>query len=325
MPAYREKEHLRILIRLLIFQSVAIIPLSAIKLKPKPAPTLKSPCIGDFHHLLEWTDDEITEWNERRAQVIQENARTKTADEDVQLGQKPPILITEVDDKYKMSVKATEPQHLKYCSEHGYEWKAYNISKSNLDNLPQDERDYLSNHHPAYHKMFVIHKTLLEGHTYVGWIDSDAVIVNRNISFGDFFKSSNVSIDWVVQRDPMYPIEEHRKTGNLMINTGVFIVRNSPWTLKAISDILYSPEYEYAHQQSTKEQLAIRHVLCREPFHFHVFEGDEMQTRVQTSWHPQSWSNAIRRISKTSWVVHSQGKTILEKEQQILEVAANLS
>jgi hypothetical protein len=103
------------------------------------------------------------------------------------------------------------------------------------DSLPDTGRP------PAWAKIPVIHRLFDEGFDYVLWVDTDAVVVRPE---------ADIRTEIVPDRD-LYLVK-HRLTGDPMPgvtvildvpNTGVMLLRNSPWTIDFLGRVWAKKEY----------------------------------------------------------------------------------
>jgi hypothetical protein len=87
---------------------------------------------------------------------------------------------------------------------------------------------------PHWNKVKVLLHTLPQ-HDYVMWIDSDAIFTDFDKSIQDIF-SQAPDKDLLVCND----------IGGWLLNTGVIIAKNTPWTLQTLQELWARPHYPHA-------------------------------------------------------------------------------
>lgn len=110
-------------------------------------------------------------------------------------------------------------------------------------------------------KIDVIQKVLPK-YEWLFWLDMDAVILNDNLAIEELFKALeakhnlNNNIDFIVVRPGT----------DKMINAGVFLIKNTPWSFQFLNEI--QAKVEWYKQGPSYEQGAMWDVM-RQPEHAH--------------------------------------------------------
>lgn len=155
-----------------------------------------------------------------------------------------------------------------YCDAHGYDF----IEETNiLDNTRAFYWD----------KLKVIQKNI-NNYDWLSWIDADAAITNFDIKIEDYI-------------DPNYDIIISRQIVNGdLLNTGVFLIKNSKWTNNFLEKWYSQEQFAYIpyHEQSA---------------FIHLYDTEE-DTRKHTKVIKQKGFNSFPSIwSKDDFIVHFAG------------------
>lgn len=103
-----------------------------------------------------------------------------------------------------------------YCNRQGYDFI-------------EQEGSIDKSRHPTWSKIKLVENVLDMGYDWVMWIDSDAVITNKNIKIEDIISTYDINRD----RDINYNkdiIIAKEECCDWTINTGTFLVKNSQWS-----------------------------------------------------------------------------------------------
>ena len=158
--------------------------------------------------------------------------------EELQLKRKRICICTfNIGEKYKESTKYGSLSKKLYCEKWGY-------------SFDDDESIYDPSRHPAWSKILLLKKCLLETcekytkkYDFVIWMDADTMIMNDEIHLETLIdKYIDTSKDFLVSRDNGY-----------RINTGVWFIRNNDYTMNILNkvwDNTEKGEQEYWEQGS---------------------------------------------------------------------------
>lgn len=132
----------------------------------------------------------------------------------------------------------------KYCEKNKYDFFVFHDIPNNLKNK-----------HPAWYKLYYIQKVFQEhNYEYVMWIDGDAFFCNSNLRIENYINSEK---DFIIGRDPGYDFEHFYKNKHI-VNSGVFILKNSKWSRKFIDNLLTNKKFYKWNLKKNWEQEAIR-------------------------------------------------------------------
>lgn len=167
------------------------------------------------------------------------------------------------------------PINQEYCKKHGY---GYFLQK-----------DSTGNHHPSWEKVFTAKHLINQGFDIVMMVDADAIFFNQDIKIEDQLGNP----------DKIFIISENGMNGGMLLNLGVFIVRNTPTTLLYLDQVIqhgqvFSNMFSWPWEQ--------------ESFNFN-YQHDELfrnkvdvrPMRFMNSWwidyqHPANWPDI--------WIMH---------------------
>jgi hypothetical protein len=152
------------------------------------------------------------------------------------------------------SARLSAENKRKYALKHGYSFVAR--SAEFAQQLIRNDRK------PVWGKLDVIEKVLPK-YEWIFWLDMDAVIMNQNTTIESLLakfeneyeggkKAFDEEIDFIVAKPH----------GDPMINAGVFLFRNTPWSMKYLRMVQGMTEYYMKHP--SYEQLAMW-MLMQEP------------------------------------------------------------
>jgi len=282
-------------------------------------PTVQSPCDGDFYPLLQWPPHKLAHWAAARARVVQWRQRNEMASPQMngpahrtpdrrvrsngEVLEQPPLVVTQFDENYAPAVQSISASQREYCRVQGCQWRAVNITKKGRH---QDTADFLRARHPSWHKVLILRQAL-HHHRFVAWIDSDALIVNTNVSFVQYFDNAPPEVGVVISRDMGYSLSDHRKLGSLMINTGVILARRSAWTMRYLDELLHAVEYTKYYHAVNPEQVAMRVELCRAPQHFKVLDDGLLQWRHDSRGGSATKEEVAAFVRRGGFVYHTMG------------------
>jgi hypothetical protein len=107
-------------------------------------------------------------------------------------------------------VKLTAPNQKKYADTNGYDYILY--------------KGRLSNRHPAWDKILAV-KENLPNYDYVMWVDSDSIFKKFDYKLEDIILPE---YNGFFGKDPV---------DSIYVNTGVFILKNSEWSLNLLNQV----------------------------------------------------------------------------------------
>ncbi len=99
-----------------------------------------------------------------------------------------------------------------YAKRHGYDFAVYDRSSD-------------ASRHPAFSKLAAM-KTQLANHDWVFWSDADSLIMNPDIR-----------LESIIRRSPDSDMILTWESGAAPINTGQWLVRNTPWSAAVLEQI----------------------------------------------------------------------------------------
>ena len=106
------------------------------------------------------------------------------------------------------------------------------------------------NRPPAWSKLRVVQKYMTDDVDWVMWMDCDSFFMNDTLRLQDLLPHDD-GIDFVLSED------------GLTINTGVFLLRNSPWSARLL-DAWYGPPQSPFVNHPHWEQAALQAMLTRD-------------------------------------------------------------
>lgn len=134
--------------------------------------------------------------------------------------------------------------------------------------------------HPAFNKLAALEQILnddLREKQWVVWMDNDTLITNMDIKFENIIQQyANQDTEMIIARDLKYDIT--------LVNTGVFLIRNSEWTRKFLADILHTELVRVIHNREEygleDQEIIVRHLLTNQEIHYDEDDGLQINRRV---------------------------------------------
>lgn len=147
-----------------------------------------------------------------------------------------------------------------YADKHNYAFVARSSEFAQQALRPDKRRT-------VWGKIDVIQKVLPK-YEWLFWLDMDAVVMNNDISIDDLIQ--NVTVNY--NKEGKLPEDIHfiivRPGTDKMINAGVFLIKNTPWSFQFLQDI--QERQEWYRQGPSYEQGAMWDVMRQDQYMKHT-------------------------------------------------------
>jgi len=131
-------------------------------------------------------------------------------------------LLTHGDSKMSEWKRRSTPNKRDYCNRHGYDFLLF--------------EDRYSDRPPAWDKIVLLQQGLPK-YDYILWSDPDSIILNKE------FKIEDLIAEGISFRITFQGYYEGTMTEILPINAGVFLIKNSEFSMKFLQEIWDKEEY----------------------------------------------------------------------------------
>ena len=196
--------------------------------------------------------------------------------------------------------------NLKYLKNHNYNIQNYCNKWKNIDYFFTNK----CTKNIYWCKLYLIREKLqINNYDYVMWMDSDAIIINNNISLQKIVNS--YSSDIFISNDTYYNIH---KTNVLC--SGVFIIKNSIIGKKFIDECIYKLENSKCYKNG--KNLGIYALLCYDQGIINYFIYHKY-IKYTTILEPKIFRNTFI-CDKNSFILHNYGVS----EEKIHECFNNI-